>query len=196
VFGNLLLIYCIKHYKTFHTRSYILIANLAVSDFLIGAVFIPYDMPTVCWFPQMRQNKITCILRNAFLLTFVGDSVISLLLISLERYAAIAYPLWHLKLSPNWLIGLIVLAWSFSSILAILPLMGWNSWNTTLKCTRRWNDTYARDYKVMWILICVLTIIISIILFIRVVIITFRMLDSSNVADDIHSLESLHNVDG
>jgi len=144
----------------------------------------------------MRQNKITCILRNAFLLTFVGDSVINLLLISLERYAAIAYPLWHLKLSPNWLIGLIVLAWSFSSILAILPLMGWNSWNTTLKCTRRWNDTYARDYKVMWILICVLTIIISIILFIRVVIITFRMLDSSNVADDIHSLESLHNVDG
>lgn len=182
VFGNLLLIYCIKHYKTFHTRSYILIANLAVSDFLIGAVFIPYDMSTV-GFPQMRQNKITCILRNALLLTFVGASVVNLLLISLERYAAIAYPLWHLKLSPNWLIGSIILAWSFSSILAILPLMGWNSWNTTLKCTRKWNDTYAHSYKVMWILICVLTIIISISLFIRVVIITFKLLDSSNMAE-------------
>ena len=82
-----------------------MIANLAVSDFLIGAVFIPYDMSTV-GFPQMRQNKIT----NAFLLTFVGASVVNFLLISVERYAAIAYPLWHLKLSPNWLIGSIVLA--------------------------------------------------------------------------------------
>jgi hypothetical protein len=91
--------------------------------------------------------------------------------------------LWHLKLSPNWLIGSIILAWSFSSILAILPLMGWNSWNTTLKCTRKWNDTYAHSYKVMWILICVLTIIISISLFIRVVIITFKLLDSSNMAE-------------
>jgi hypothetical protein len=60
IFGNLLLIMCIKRYKILQIWSNILIANLAVSDFLLGLIFIPYDM-TLKHVRVMSENKFACL---------------------------------------------------------------------------------------------------------------------------------------
>jgi hypothetical protein len=45
-------------------------------------------------------------------------------------------PLWHFKLSSKWLICSIAVSWIMSTVIAGLPLAGWNIVNSTnLKCT-------------------------------------------------------------
>ena len=125
VLGNFLLIYCIKRYKTLHTRSYILIANLAVSDLLFGLVFIPYDMTDGSWCSRNTRKQGNVPSRYALMSEFADASVFTLVVISLELYAAIVYPFWHLQLSSNWLIGPIASTWTLSSIIVVLPFIGW-----------------------------------------------------------------------
>jgi hypothetical protein len=178
IFGNLLLIICIKRYNILQIWSNILIANLAVSDFLLGLIFIPYDM-TLKHVRVMSENKFACLLRNALLLQFVGASVFNLLLLSLERYAALAFPLWHFKLSSKWLICSIAVSWIMSTVIAGLPLAGWNIVNSTnLECTNRFNDNLPISYQTFFISVFLTSIVISFILFIKVVIISFKVLKS------------------
>lgn len=177
VFGNFLLIYCITRYRALHTRSYILIANLAVSDLMFGLIFLPFDMLSVA-VKEIRENKTACLLRNALMFDFIGASTFILLIISIERFIAVTYPLWHLKLSKKMVFGAIGMAWTLSTVLSILPLLGWNSWNYSKKCKDKWHDSLTNGYKTLIVVIYVTTIFICICLFIKVVVTTFAFLNN------------------
>lgn len=178
ILGNLLLIICIKRYKSLQIWSNILIANLAVSDFLLGLIFIPYDI-ALKHVRAMNENAFACLLRNALLLQFVGASIFNLLLLSLERYAALALPLWHFKLSRKWLICSIAASWIMSTVIAALPLAGWNIANATNReCTSRFNDNLPISYQTLFMSVFLTSIVVSFILFIKVVIISFKVLRS------------------
>lgn len=179
IFGNLLLIYCIKRYKALHARSYILIGSLAVSDLLFGLLFLPYDMLTVA-FPIMREYKITCLLRAVLLYGLVGASNTNIFIISLERHIALTYPLWHLKLSWRWLAGSIAVAWIMPLLMAVLPVVGWNSWNVDLKCVYKWKDAISSSFLMLWSYSNVSLLVISCILFFKVVFTTFSFLNNKS----------------
>lgn len=186
ILGNILLIYCVSRYKKLHTRSYILIANLAASDLLFALIFLPYDM-SAFGFPEIRKNKLTCLLRNVLLLTFVGASVFNLLVISFERYLAIAYPLWHLKLSRRWLIVAIVSSWSLSTFISVLPLSGWNSWNSSRRCIHSWFTILTGEYKTILFFTYTTSVFISFVLFVKVVTKALTFLnESSTTTGDIN----------
>ena len=187
VLGNCLLIICIKRHKTLHAKSYILIANLSMSDLLLGLVYIPYDM-TFWYFPVLRENKFTCLLRNVLLLEFVGASVFNQLFLSVERYIAVAYPLWHLQLPRTWLICSITIPWIIATVIAVLPLFGWNSWNSTVKCSYKFKETLPVNYRLFCVALYFASIVATFILFIKVVRITFKILQKRNSETEINIL--------
>ncbi|CAC5409323.1 LPAR1 [Mytilus coruscus] len=122
----------------------------------------------------MRTKKLACLFRTLLMQEFVGASIFNLFILSLERYAAIVYPLWHMQLSNNWLIGSITASWSLSTILASLPII-W--WNTSAQCSLRRADILPTILNKICIIIYMVSVIMSAILFIKVVITTFRILD-------------------
>ncbi|XP_030614745.1 trace amine-associated receptor 13c-like [Archocentrus centrarchus] len=88
---NLLVIISISHFRQLHTPTNILLLSLAVTDFLVGFMFMPGEIlrNTACWF----LGQLTCSLYNyvSFTVTFV--SVGDVVLISFDRYVAICDPL-------------------------------------------------------------------------------------------------------
>uniref|UniRef100_A0A3B1JTF9 Trace amine-associated receptor 13c-like n=1 Tax=Astyanax mexicanus TaxID=7994 RepID=A0A3B1JTF9_ASTMX len=91
VFGNLLIIICVCHFKQLHTPTNMLILSLAVSDFLVGALVIPVSliwMIESCW----MFNALFCkcsIVASYFLTT---TSIFNVALISADRYFALSNP--------------------------------------------------------------------------------------------------------
>jgi hypothetical protein len=47
LFGNSLILFSIARFRRLRTRMNILVANLSVSDFLVGLIIIPYDISFV-----------------------------------------------------------------------------------------------------------------------------------------------------
>ncbi|XP_030614794.1 trace amine-associated receptor 13c-like [Archocentrus centrarchus] len=88
---NLLIIIAVCHFRQLHTPTNILLLSLAVTDFLVGFMFMPGEIlrNTACWF----LGQLTCSLYNyvSFIVTCV--SVGNVVLISFDRYVAICDPL-------------------------------------------------------------------------------------------------------
>lgn len=187
IFGNSLILISIALFKRLRTRMNILIANLAVSDLLIGLVMIPYDM---CFlhYNYLRSGKYTCLLRHSIEFSFLGASVLNLLVISVERYYAIVKPLKHVRAATTkLLVTMIASSWAVVIAVACLPLVGWNSWATDMPC-----DTsliHTKGYNGLVVSILVGSIIANFIMYIQVVRTAFSQLkaikaQSKSAADD------------
>ncbi|XP_038157293.1 trace amine-associated receptor 13c-like [Cyprinodon tularosa] len=88
---NLLVIISVTHYRQLHRANNFRLLSLAVADFLIGLVFIPGEMLklTTCWF----FGDLMCLLYSYILVVIICASVGNIVLISVDRYVAICYPL-------------------------------------------------------------------------------------------------------
>ncbi|XP_071328686.1 trace amine-associated receptor 13c-like [Trachinotus anak] len=88
---NLLVIISISHFRQLHTPTNILLLSLAVSDFLVGLLLMPVEIlrNTACWF----LGDLMCSLCNFVSFIITSTSVGDMVLISVDRYAAICDPL-------------------------------------------------------------------------------------------------------
>ncbi|XP_047457682.1 trace amine-associated receptor 13c-like [Mugil cephalus] len=87
---NLLVIISISHFKQLHTPTNLLLLSLAVSDFFVGLlVFFQITFIEGCWY----FGDVVCVIYSVFDLVIVSSSVGTMVLISVDRYAAICYPL-------------------------------------------------------------------------------------------------------
>ncbi|XP_049337431.1 trace amine-associated receptor 1-like [Astyanax mexicanus] len=91
VFGNLFVIITVVHFKQLHMPTNFLVLSLAVTDLLLGALFMP---------PLMVQSVETCwYLGNIF-----------------YRYYAVCHPLlYHSKITSSVTVIMIVFCWSVSA---------------------------------------------------------------------------------
>ncbi|XP_047457674.1 trace amine-associated receptor 13c-like [Mugil cephalus] len=87
---NLLVIISISHFKQLHTPNNLLLLSLAVSDFFVSLLVI-FQITLIegCWY----FGDLVCVIYSVFDLVIVSSSVGTLVLISVDRYAAICYPL-------------------------------------------------------------------------------------------------------
>ncbi|XP_075960854.1 trace amine-associated receptor 13c-like [Anarhichas minor] len=88
---NLLVIISISHFRQLHSPTNLLLLSLAVSDFLVGLLLMPFQILLLggCWF---LGNTICGLFYYAsFILT--SASVGNMVLISVDRYVAICDPL-------------------------------------------------------------------------------------------------------
>ncbi|XP_029968078.1 trace amine-associated receptor 13c-like [Salarias fasciatus] len=87
---NLLVIISISHFKKLHTPTNLLLLSLAVSDFFVGLLMVFQIILTDgCWF----LGDLMCVVY--FVLDYISTSVSigTMVLISIDRYVAIYYPL-------------------------------------------------------------------------------------------------------
>ncbi|XP_032424562.1 trace amine-associated receptor 13c-like [Xiphophorus hellerii] len=89
---NLLIIISVSHFRQLHTPTNILLLSLGVSDFFVGLLLMPFEIYkfTFCWF----LGDAMCLLFGFFIgAIIICASIWNIVLISVDRYVAICYPL-------------------------------------------------------------------------------------------------------
>uniref|UniRef100_A0A8D2BAR6 G-protein coupled receptors family 1 profile domain-containing protein n=1 Tax=Sciurus vulgaris TaxID=55149 RepID=A0A8D2BAR6_SCIVU len=92
VFGNLLVMTSILHFKQLYSPANFLIASLACADFLVGVTVMPFSMirsVESCWY----FGDSYCKFHSCFEGSFCYASIYHLCFISIDRYIAVTDPL-------------------------------------------------------------------------------------------------------
>ncbi|XP_065111878.1 trace amine-associated receptor 2-like [Paramisgurnus dabryanus] len=116
VFGNLLIIISISHFKQLQSPTHLIVQSLAVCDCLLGSLVMPYSMVRSvegCWF----LGDVICKVHFSLDLTLCITSILHLSLISIDRYCAIYYPLkYRIRITKSSMTVFITFTWIFSLV--------------------------------------------------------------------------------
>nr|XP_055041352.1 trace amine-associated receptor 4-like [Misgurnus anguillicaudatus] len=116
VFGNLLIIISISHFKQLQSPTHLIVQSLAVCDCLLGSLVMPYSMVRSvegCWF----LGDVVCKVHSSLDMTFCFSSLIHLSLISIDRYWAICDPLkYKMRITNKTVTVFITFTWIFSFV--------------------------------------------------------------------------------
>uniref|UniRef100_A0A3B5PW81 Trace amine-associated receptor 13c-like n=1 Tax=Xiphophorus maculatus TaxID=8083 RepID=A0A3B5PW81_XIPMA len=120
-FLNLLLIVSISHFRQLHTPTNLLLLSLAISDFSVGLLlFFQTALIDGCWF----LGDIMCTVYQYLAYVITSSSIGTMVLISLDRYVAICYPLhYSTKITRGRVKVCIFLCWMCSWVFQSLILI-------------------------------------------------------------------------
>ncbi|XP_060561956.1 histamine H1 receptor-like [Ruditapes philippinarum] len=144
VFGNGLILYSVARFKKLRSNIRILIANLAVSDLIVGAILIPTDM--LSDFFGWKSNKYVCLSCLGMFVLSLGTSCYNLLLISIERFIAIYYPM-RVKtiITKAKMVFMVSLGWLIVGINSSVPFYGVNNFTNSTECAH--NVVWPQEYQ-------------------------------------------------
>ncbi|KAM6946067.1 trace amine-associated receptor 13c-like [Aplochiton taeniatus] len=89
VFGNLLVIITVAHFKQLHSPTNMLVLSLAVADLLLGVTVVPFSMTRTvegCWF----YGDTFCKLHTGTDMFLCSVSIFHLVCIAVDRYVAVS----------------------------------------------------------------------------------------------------------
>ncbi|XP_072239884.1 trace amine-associated receptor 13c-like [Leuresthes tenuis] len=113
---NLLVIISISYFRQLHTPTNVLMLSLATSDLLVGLLVMPVETVRFiepCWL----LGDLMCALSYIFGFILTSASVGNMVLISIDRYVAICFPLqYSAKITVSRAEVSVSLCWAFSLI--------------------------------------------------------------------------------
>ncbi|XP_076452231.1 histamine H2 receptor-like [Babylonia areolata] len=141
--GNLLIMASVIAFRNMKTAGNILICNLALADFLVGALYLPFDI----WFmvhSRTSVTSVTCSWRTSLWDSLLGTSVLNLTLISFDRFTAVCHPFYYYLVTVDRVLSACVVAWCPMTVMSFMPMFGWNRWELCpkpAKCNQRYTHT-------------------------------------------------------
>ncbi|XP_034741896.1 trace amine-associated receptor 13c-like [Etheostoma cragini] len=129
---NLLVIISISHFRQLQTPTNLILLSLAVSDFFVGLLmFFQIILIDGCWF----LGDLICALYQYLAYVITSTSAGNMVLISVDRYVAICYPMhYSTKVTHKRVQVCVCLCWICSVIFQSLVL------NDSLKQPGRFNS--------------------------------------------------------
>lgn len=111
--------------RRFKDKKYLFVANLAISDLLFGLAMV-YNFVTI--FQYNALTFYSCMGLYAAIEFSLRLSNLSLLLIAVDQYVTITFPLEsHNILTTRRAWSLLGFVWLFLGVVALLPIMGWRT---------------------------------------------------------------------
>lgn len=122
VFGNAIVLATVFCYEQLRVPSNLMVASLATSDFLVGAIVQPSNIYNLA-LGLMKTNRCTVqarVILEIILGVNVTASLASICLLSVDRYIAITSPLrYHSIVTPRRSKCAICFSWVFGTLLAV-----------------------------------------------------------------------------
>ncbi|XP_061584427.1 adenosine receptor A1-like [Cololabis saira] len=126
--GNMLVIFALWNTKSIRKPTFCLIVSLAVADFLVGCVVIPF---AVLVDDRVETSFNTCLFLSCVVILLTCVSVLCLLAIAVDRYLRVYIPLRYKRIVTQRYSYLVVAAcWFLAIPLSFAPMFGWNTSKT------------------------------------------------------------------
>ncbi|XP_059173770.1 adenosine receptor A2b-like [Physella acuta] len=158
IVSNILIFWGIVLYPGFYNSNNIFLLSLAVFDFLVGLIATPMTLLSKLSDVNeyMTSTKQLCLLKLASMSFSVGGSLYSLLIISIDRYLAIMFPLKYKKwVTAERAYKVVFFIWFYIFFRAAIPSMGLNKYDhkkpVRTRCSLKevYNSIYY-DYVITW----------------------------------------------
>lgn len=130
IVGNMLVIIAIATEKSLKNIQNWFIASLAVADFFLGLVIMPFSLANELM-GYWIFGSWWCEIHSAMDVLLCTSSIMNLCLISLDRYWSITKAIEYLKTrTPARAALMIAAVWIMSGLICIPPLLGWKAKTT------------------------------------------------------------------
>ena len=124
VVGNSLVLVAYARSTRLQIVTNYFIVSLAVADFLVGLLGVPFALLTQEGQPH---NFHGCLIMLTFLLWLCATSTFSLIGVTVDRYIAVAYPLQYPAIMTSQrALFTIIGSWILAGLVGFLPVFGWN----------------------------------------------------------------------
>uniref|UniRef100_T1J2N5 G-protein coupled receptors family 1 profile domain-containing protein n=1 Tax=Strigamia maritima TaxID=126957 RepID=T1J2N5_STRMM len=130
VAGNLLVIVAFAVDRRLQRLTNYYIVSLAIADFLVGLMGIPFAVLTSVGLPH--NSFIACLFMLSVLVVLCTISIFNLVAVSVDRFWAILFPLNYAShMSKRAAQGIIIVCWILGALIGFLPVIGWHQHPTS-----------------------------------------------------------------
>ena len=196
--GNNLIIYILFKSKNLKRNINLLVLNMAISDLFTSVFMIPrrvvqiaLELPSAKWILSGVTGEITCKLQTFMQDFSVVVSTLTLVLISLERLVAVAFPLRAKMVTYRLRVNMIILSWVVSAAIHapyfyIFKLFEFNS---EVYCIATWEPAFEEpstgQFYITFLCISVILIPFSLLAGIYTVIVSILIRQRNHLRDAV-----------
>lgn len=131
-FGNSTVILAFSRNIKLHTRTNYIIVGLATADLLVGLIAVPlYLSMTLLYKRHLQIPVVLSVIYHAVDVFGGFASIFHLMLISLERFYAIAFPVSHRNSSKVVYLGVLMICWVTAGTLSFIHSIRYSNYNIT-----------------------------------------------------------------